>query len=217
MYFQFLIEDQSGEKLIRILMDKIVATNTDVTYDCKSFGGIGYLPKSGSAKDIKTGKLLNDLPMNLRAFSRKLQGMPAAIFVVLDNDTRNPEEFRQQLERVAQHNMIVTDHVFCLAIEEMEAWLLGDEAAILTAYPKASLRHLHAYQQDGICGTWEVLADVVYPGGYKRMKKDCCAYAQIGKLKSEWAQRIGEHMELHRNVSPSFQQFVSEVEKRIVC
>ena len=56
MYFQFLIEDQSGEKLIRILMDKIVATNTDVTYDCKSFGGIGDLPKSGSAKDIKTGK-----------------------------------------------------------------------------------------------------------------------------------------------------------------
>ncbi len=32
--------------------------------------------------------------------------------------------------------MILTDHVFCVAVKEMEAWLLGDIEAIEKAYPK---------------------------------------------------------------------------------
>lgn len=215
MFFQFLIEDQSGEKLIRALMDKIVEGNPETNYDCKSFKGIGGFKHRGSPMEIKTGKLLDDLGLYLSAFDRALQGMPAAIVIVLDNDNRDTAEFTELLEQVARRNKIEIDHVFCLAIEEMEAWLLGDEAAILAAYPEASLRHLRTYVQNSICSTWEVLADVVYPGGYKRMQKDCCAYGQIGKIKSEWAERIGKHMEMQRNQSPSFRRFVSELEKRM--
>ena len=57
---------------------------------------------------------------------------------------------------------------FCLAIEEGEAWFLGDIPAIKQAYPKAKDTVLNRYVNDSICGTWELLADAVFPGGMRR-------------------------------------------------
>lgn len=215
MYFQFLVEDRSGGRLICELMDKIVAQHPEVSYNCKSFKGIGGFTKKNTVKETKTGKLLNDLATYLRGFSKSLQNMQAVIVVVMDNDDRDTEAFAAELNQVAVQNMITTDHVFCIAVEEMEAWLLGDESAILAAYPNAKLMYLRSYKQDSICGTWEVLADVVYPGGLAGMKKACPAYGEIGKIKSEWASNIGRYMDWDKNVSPSFRFFASEIQKRI--
>ena len=41
MHLQFLIEDMSGEVLIRHIMDKLVMGKESVTYDSKAFKGIG--------------------------------------------------------------------------------------------------------------------------------------------------------------------------------
>lgn len=82
----------------------------------------------------------------------------AAIIVVLDNDQRDVEKFRQDLEQVAKESLMFTDPVFCIAVKEMEAWLLGDEEAIEKAYPMIKKKYLKTYEQDGICDTWEVLA-----------------------------------------------------------
>lgn len=68
------------------------------------------------------------------------------------------------------------DHVFCIAVEEMEAWLMGDREALLCAYPKAKESVLKEYKQDSICGTWEVLANAVYKCGLKKMKRDRLTY-----------------------------------------
>ena len=216
MYFQFLVEDLSGGRLICELMDKIVAQHPEVSYNCKSFKGIGGFTKKNTVKETKTGKLLNDLATYLRGFNKSLQNMQAVIVVVMDNDDRDTEAFAAELNQVAVQNMITTDHVFCIAVEEMEAWLLGDESAILAAYPNAKLMHLQSYKQDSICGTWEVLADVVYPGGLAGMKKACPAYGEIGKIKSEWASNIGRYMDWDKNISPSFRFFASEIQKRIL-
>lgn len=215
MHFQFLIEDQSGAALIEILMQRISLINGSITYNCKPFKGLGGFTKKNTVKETKSGKLLNDLATYLRGFNKSLQYIPAVIFVVLDNDTRNTDEFLAELNQVAQQNMIAVDHVFCIAIEEVEAWMLGDETAILAAYPLAKIQQLHSYVQDSICGTWEVLADVVYPGGVSKLKKECPTYIEIGKCKSEWAQKIGSHMNLEHNNSPSFNYFITEVTKRL--
>lgn len=138
MHFQFLIEDQSGAALIEVLMQRISLINGDITYNCKSFKGLGGFTKKNTVKETKSGKLLNDLATYLRGFNKSLQYISAVIIVVLDNDTRNTEEFLAELNRVAQQNLITVDHVFCIAVEEVEAWLLGDAAAILAAYPLAS-------------------------------------------------------------------------------
>lgn len=215
MHFQFLIEDQSGAALIEILMQRISLINEDITYNCKPFKGLGGFTKKNTVKETKSGKLLNDLTTYLRGFNKSLQYISSVIIVVLDNDTRNTEEFLVELNRVAQQNMITVDHVFCIAVEEVEAWLLGDEAAILAAYPLAKIQQLHTYVQDSICGTWEVLADVVYPGGVSKLKKECSTYIEIGKCKSEWAQKIGSHMDIEHNNSPSFNHFMAEITKRL--
>lgn len=215
MHFQFLIEDQSGAALIEVLMQRISLINGDITYNCKSFKGLGGFTKKNTVKETKSGKLLNDLATYLRGFNKSLQYISAVIIVVLDNDTRNTEEFLAELNRVAQQNLITVDHVFCIAVEEVEAWLLGDAAAILAAYPLAKVQQLHAYVQDSICGTWEILADVVYPGGVSKLKKECPTYIEIGKCKSEWAQKIGTHMNIEHNNSPSFKHFITEITKRL--
>lgn len=180
MHFQFLIEDKSGAALIEILMHKISLTNGDITYNCKPFKGLGGFTKKNTVKETKSGKLLNDLATYLRGFNKSLQYIPAVIIVVLDNDTRNTKKFLSELNQVAQQNMITIDHAFCIAVEEIEAWLLGDEAAILAAYPLAKIQQLHTYAQDSICGTWEVLADVIYPGGISKLKKECPTYVDEG-------------------------------------
>lgn len=215
MHYQFLIEDKSSEVLIKAVMQKLFPHNPNVTFDCKSFRGIGGFTRKNTVKETKTGKLLNDLCTYLKGFNRSLQNIAAAIFIVLDNDDRDVEEFKKNLEDVARQTDITIDYVFCIAVEEMEAWLLGDSAAIALAYPQARLTTLRTYVQDSICGTWEVLADVAYHGGRKQMLKECPTYMEIGRVKSAWAEKISPHMTLAQNASPSFQSFLAEIRRRM--
>lgn len=216
MHFQCLIEDLSGRILVEHVMDKLKKEGYEFTVDSKAFQGIGGFKSTGKAKEIKTNKLLNDLLIFLKGFDKYFLGYDACIVVVLDNDERDIEEFQEQLNRQAVYAMISVDHVFCVAIEEMEAWLLGDREALFQAYPKARESKYKEYRQDSICGTWECLADVVYKGGLKKFKKDCPTYREIGKCKAEWARAIGQYMNLDANASPSFNRFVSELRSRLM-
>lgn len=219
MYVQFLVEDKSTEILVTHIMEKLKDQNLDreIYYDTKPFKGIGHLPKRGTPLERKTGQLLNDLPMFLRAFDKKLRNMPnAVIMVILDNDNRKPEEFRTQLYEMAQQNMILSDHVFCIAVKEMEAWLLGDMNAIEKAYPHVRKSAGKDYIQDGICDTWETLANMIYPGGLVKLRKKAAnSYNEIGEMKAEWADKIGRMLDLRQNRSPSFQTFICELSKRV--
>lgn len=215
MYFQFLIEDKSSNTLIEIIMQKFSTEYPSVDYNCKFFKGIGGFTKRSNAKEIKTGKLLNDLAGYLKGFNKSLQGIEAVIFIVVDNDDRNKNDFQIQLETVAQKNNITIDHAFCIAVEEVEAWLLGDQNAVLSAYPQAKQAVLHSYVQDSICRTWDKLADAVYPGGLSKFRKDCPTYMEIGKYKNEWTKKIGSYMDITNNKSPSFNHFITEINKRL--
>ena len=215
MHFQCLIEDESGGIVVEYVMDKLREEGYQFTVDYKKFQGIGGFKKTGKVNEIKTNKLLNDLLINLRGFDKYFSAYEACIVVVVDNDKRDTEEFREQLYRQAAYAMISVDHVFCIAVEEMEAWLLGDREALFQAYPEARESKYKEYKQDSICGTWECLADVVYKGGLKKLKKDCTTYNEIGKCKMKWAREIGQHMNLNANVSPSFNRFVGELRSRL--
>ena len=223
MYFQFLVEDQSTEVLIRHIMEllqkKLIEEDKDdmsLFYDIKSFKGIGHLKKEGSINAQKTGMLLNDLPGIMRGMGRALQYMDhAAIIVVMDNDKNDPTVFLEELHNMADAHMVLVDHEFCIAIKEMEAWILGDEKAIYKAYPTYKKTALRDYEQDGICDTWEVLANAVYPGGLPALKKKAAgSYAEIGKAKYEWADKIGKEMDLIENNAPSYRRFVNCLLKR---
>jgi len=77
-------------------------------------------------------------------------------------------------------------------------------------------KYLKSYIQDGICDTWQVLANMVYPGGLNQLMKIAKnGYGEIGKAKGEWADKIGEKLDLERNVSPSFQYLLAFLENSV--
>lgn len=58
---------------------------------------------------------------------------------------------------------------------------------------------------DSICGTWECLADAVYPGGSSALSKK--GKMAVGAEKSQWAEKITPNMDVTNNRSPSFAYF----------
>lgn len=206
MHFEFLVEDQSGAKAMDILLPKLLEGKA--TYKIHSYKGLGHLPtnlqpKSGAAKRI----LLDQLPRLLRGYGR----VPhfGSIVVICDLDDNNKEQFLSELKGVLNSCSPKPDAHFCLAIEEFEAWYLGDLVAVKKAYPKAKDSILNGYSNDSICGTWELLADAVYKGGSNALNK--MGWQAVGKQKSIWAAEISPHMNINGNNSPSFKDMTNKL------
>lgn len=209
MHFEFLVEDASGKILLESVVETILGANgAEHTYRIFSYKGIGRIPKGMTGRiDVRARILLDRLPALLRGYGKSLQSMgkEAAVVVVVDLDTRDCKALKGELLDVLAACKPPPQALFRIAIEEMEAWLLGDRDAILTAYPKAKERVLDRYQQDSICGTWELLADAVHKGGARALKKQ--GWPAPGRAKCEWAKRIGPLLDVEGNQSKSFQVF----------
>ena len=130
-----------------------------------------------------------------------------------DLDDKCLSAFRKELLNILNACNPRPETRFCIAIEEGEAWFLGDIAAVKTAYPKAKDAILNAYINDSICGTWEHLADAVYPGGSQALLLK--GWQAIGAEKSAWSERIAPHMNLDVNASPSCCYFVKALRELI--
>lgn len=205
MHIELLVEDSSGEKLLAQLLPRILGEQgTPHTWRFKSYKGIGRIPPGLTAKaDPAKRMLLDQLPRLLQGYG-KTPGIDAVV-VVLDTDRRDRKDFLQELKSVAEGCKSAPRTLFRLAIEEMEAWYLGDREALLKAYPRAKRDVLDRYVQDSACGTWELLADAVHAGGVAAIKK--AGWPLPGQIKHEWAEKIGPFMNLHQNASPSFGKF----------
>ncbi len=137
-----------------------------------------------------------------------------AIVVIVDSDQRECMAFLSELKALLHNCRPAPNTLFRLAIEEIEAWYLGDQQALLSAYPRAKRDVLHRYQQDSVCGTWELLADAVRPGGSAAIRK--AGWPSPGQIKHEWAEKIGPHMSIERNQSPSFCKFRDGLRRLVV-
>lgn len=219
MHIEFLVEDASGQELLSQIMKKYVEENNiSIRYNFKSYKGIGSINKGKKADMIKSEQLLSELPKRLKAFQAiSLYDKELSVFVVVDNDKHDPGMFYESLKAICQRNGITMDCVFCIAVEEMEAWLLGDRDAIINAYPELKDRIIskHSqYVQDSICGTWEFLADMLSEKGIKGFFEKNRTVYEVGLQKSIWAKRIGAELDINANKSPSFNRFIQELNKR---
>ncbi len=205
MYFEILVEDQSGKALLEEVVPRIVA-DAAVRPRIMHYKGIGALPKDLRAgAHARTRALLNNLPRLLRGYGQT-PGIDALV-VVMDSDRRDCGELLSELQSCAAANLFPVRAVFRIAIEETEAWLLSDRDAVLRAYPRAKRPLLERYEPDSICDTWEMLADAVHPGG--RAALGSGGYAETGALKSEWARKIGPQLDLANPKSPSFRKLLT--------
>jgi hypothetical protein len=209
MHFEILAEDISGKRALDILIPKIVGP--DHTFRVHPYKGIGHIPKSMKVSpDPSKRILLANLPRLLGGYGKTFpNGRGATVIVVCDLDRKKPEVFSSELKKILDACNPRPKALFCLAIEESEAWFLGDLPAVKAAFPKAKDTILNSYENDSICGTWELLADAVYPGGAKALSKK--GYQGAGEEKSRWAGEITPHMSITNNKSPSFCSFREEL------
>lgn len=204
MHFEILVEDISGKAALDILVPKIIGDSH--TFKVISYKGIGHIPKNLKPNSAKTDTLLNNLPKLINGYARSWNNYPAALFFVCDLDDKCLKEFKKSLNDVLLQCQNKPQIVrFCIAIEEGEAWFLGDINAIKQAYPAAKEELIQAYKNDSICGTWELLADVLYNGGSKVLRKK--PFQVIGEEKFKWAKNISPYMDVNNNHSPSFNYF----------
>ena len=208
MHFEVLVEDKSGSITVEIILEKILGPNrSDHSWCIHPYKGLGRLPKNlRPVTDPSKRILLDQLPKILRGYGRSLD-RSAAVVVVVDLDDRDCVAFKQELLDVLNACDPRPRTMFRIAIEESEAWLLGDRDAVKAAYPNAKDSVLDGYVQDSICDTWEVLADAVHSGGSAALKR--IGYPEEGRRKSNWAQDIAPHIDVDGNRSTSFQVFHS--------
>jgi hypothetical protein len=210
VHIEFLSEDSSGAKLLGFLLPRLLGESAEPhTWRIHSYKGVGRIPPGLKPGDARKRILLDQLPRLLRGYSRT-PGIDAVV-VVLDSDRKDCRAFLDELTELADActqplgpflRTRTMPILFRLAIEETEAWYLGDREALAEAYPAGRWAVLDGYEQDAVCGTWERLADAVHPGGHKAVQQ--AGWPRAGDLKHQWAEQIGPHLVPDRNVSPSF-------------
>ena len=207
MHFEILVEDKSGKIALESILEKILGPNGQKhTYRIISYKGIGRIPKNLSGMiDPQKRILLDRLPKLLRGYGKSLNNFSAVVVVIVDLDDKDCLVFKQEMLNILNNCNPRPTALFRIAIEEGEAWLLGDCNAIKSAYPRVKMQILNTYEQDSICGTWEKLADAVFPGGSQKLKK--LGWPHTGQAKCKWAKNIAPHLDTDANQSKSFQAF----------
>ena len=127
--------------------------------------------------------------------------------MVLDSDDDDVDKLYQKIEALIRQTAPGRFFVIGISVEEMEAWLLGDPVALHQAFPEADLSLLKTYSQDSICGTWELLAQIL-EGREKGQELARIGYPAVGIFKAKWAESIAPWLDPERNKSPSLQLFL---------
>lgn len=207
MRVEILSEDRSGGVVLQRLTNCILKQYTqDFESYLRPHRGCGYWPDHPDEKpEPLAAGLLELLPAKLRAYDKVYAGTDIIVIVCIDSDDHDPEELMSRLKDTCRRYARDLSTVIAISVEEMESWILADKNAILLAYPEADLQRLSEYEQDSICGTWEVLCDVLLREQSHRIKK--IGYPAIGQYKATWAEKISKYMLPGNNVSPSFKKF----------
>jgi hypothetical protein len=192
MHFEFLLEEESAERVLDNLLPKIIMG--EHTYRCIRFQG---------KKD-----LLNKLPLELKGYAKWIP-IDYRIVVLVDRDRAECIELKNSLNKIAKTaglkvktgtdagSFQVLNRV---AVEEIEAWFFGDADAMRLAYPKLTENfEMKAKYRipDSIQNTWESMESLLQRGGYFK----------TGLRKTEAAYEISKNMEPLKNRSKSFQVF----------
>jgi hypothetical protein len=194
MHLEILVEEPSVEAALQELVPKIVG------------GEVSFNLITHQGKDA----LLKSLPNRLRGYRAWLpEGF--RIVVLLDEDREDCFKLKARMEEAARRAGFTTASdpeasgrftvLNRVAVEELEAWFLGDVPALRQVFPKIpeSLGKRARFRDpDSVRGgTWEALERELQRLGY---------YSS-GMPKIELARMVARHMEPNQNRSPSFKVF----------
>jgi len=208
MHFEILVEGHTEHiALTSFLMPKIIGDYSKPhTWKIHKHRGIGCLPEDKTTLPNKHDRtLLHNLPSKLRAYGKSMNDENIVVILVdLDNRT-DCIAFKNELLSLLNYCEHKPKLLVRIAIEELEAWYLGDREAIISAFPKANQKVLDQYKQDSQVGTWEVLAEAVHPNGLSKLINEHGKRSLlIMEEKKKWTIAIAPHMNVDNNLSPSF-------------
>ena len=158
--------------------------------------------------------LLKKLPARLRAYRKRIdQKEDLRIIVLIDRDSDDCMELKQQLEKMAKEaglfsktapdqsgNFKVVNRI---VVEELESWFIGDVEALKMAFSSLlRAKFPGSFNNPDNGGSWERLHRFLARHGIYRK-----SYPKI-----EAARKIAKHMDPGRNHSRSFRVFVQGVE-----
>ena len=127
MHIEILVEDASGKKLLSVLLPKLLGpSDTAHTWRIHAYKGVGHIPPNLKGKtDPNKRILLDNLPRLLQGYANT-PGIDAVV-VLVDTDDRNCAAFLAELNKLAAASAPTLTVLIRLAIEEIEAWYLGDK------------------------------------------------------------------------------------------
>lgn len=192
---EIFVEEASAERLLVPILPKMIDVGTPTEFH------------------VYRGRpdLLRRLPGRLRSYSSWATAADIGIVVLLDRDNDDCRELKKRLEGIAGDAGLPTlatpgprdrpTVVNRIAVEELEAWLLGDLSALRAAYPRlpSGLAEQARFRdpENITGGTWEALEHLLQRYGYYR----------AGLRKAQLAAEVAPHLDVERNRSRSFQVF----------
>ncbi len=210
MHLEILVEGQTELIALSILLKKIVGEyGHPHTWKIHKHRGIGRIPENPAAKPEKNDQtLLHNLPAKLRAYGEERRDDVVVVVLVDLDDRKDCMAFKSELTELLRYCDKKPKTLFRIAIEELEAWFFGDPPALKKVYPKIRQSILDGYVQDSQCGTWEKLADAIYPGGLIALGQHYSKRSvRTLEQKMVWTKEICPHMDVENNQSPSFRCF----------
>ena len=189
---EVLVEEPSMGAALEVLMPQIAP---GVSFEVRRFNG--------------KPDLLRKLPNRLRGYASWVAAAGTAIIVVVDRDNDECHELKDQLDRMAHDAGLSCASAVSsidglvlnrIAIEELEAWFLGDPYALAKAYPGVpkTLGSRRGFRDpDNIADTWKALERVLQRAGHHKG----------GLSKITAARDIAAHMSVESNASKSFAAF----------
>ncbi|MEX1365124.1 MAG: DUF4276 family protein [Nannocystaceae bacterium] len=190
MKVHVLVEGKSEYALLTHWLPRFLPGHTFQVIYHRGRGRLSGTDQPSSTQSRRQG-LLDQLPMKLRAFGRALDSQTDRVLVLVDADSTKCTELKERLVALTQSIDPAPVVLHRIAVEETEAFYLGDPKAIRAAFPTAKLTKLRGYEQDSICGTWERFAEVI---------------GARSENKVAWAKAMGPHLSTDpaANESPSF-------------
>jgi hypothetical protein len=195
MRLHILVEGTSEEALLKPWLARMLPGHRILVHPHR---GKGHIPGNpDEAPDPRREGLLDQLPAKLRSFGKEMNPDTDRVIVLVDADNDNCEELKNRMVALLDRCRPTAKAAFCVAIEEVEAFYIGDEIAIRPAFPKAKIKKLNEYEPDSIIGAWEFFQKVI---------------GSPIEDKTEWAEKMGKHLaaspaDISRTTSPSFKYF----------
>lgn len=201
MRIHVLVEGQSEAALLVPWLRRFQPQHTHVVIPHQGKGSLPANPNT--PPDPKRRGLLDQLPAKLRAFGTGLNPDTDRVLVLVDADDDDCLDLKRRLTALLAACEPAPVAKFRVAVEETEAFYLGDKPAMQRAFGTLANAPYRAYVQDSVCGTWEVFAKVIRTTGD----------AKVAWARSMSASLGTSYTGKDANRSPSFRAFCAALQE----